>query len=92
VGTITKLLKIRGRVQGVGFRYSLYDAAKNLGVTGWVRNCRDGSVEVMVQGSETAVKSAIEWAKKGPDMAEIEHVDISEGSGEFKKFLIRETA
>ena len=55
---VTRHLQISGRVQGVGFRYSMQREAARLGLTGWVRNRRDGSVEALVQGDEAAVASA----------------------------------
>ena len=65
-------LRISGRVQGVGFRYSMQKEAARLGLTGWVRNRRDGSVEALVQGHEEAVAALTEWARRGPAGA---HVD-----------------
>ena len=88
---LTKHLNIHGLVQGVGYRYSFYSVARRLGITGWVRNNRDGSVEAMVQGTGEQVASIIGWAKKGPDFAQVERVDVSEGSGRFEDFSIRET-
>jgi len=88
---VTKRLLIYGRVQGVGYRYSMYYAAKNLGITGWVRNCRDGTVEAVAQGPEGAVNSFIEWAHQGPDLAKIDRVEVKEGTGEFPDFSVRET-
>lgn len=65
----TRHLEIRGRVQGVGFRDALCAQAERLGVTGWVRNRTDGSVEALVQGSEAAVEQLIGWARHGPPLA-----------------------
>ena len=84
--TIAKHLKISGRVQGVGFRYHMIRAARELGVTGWVRNRRDGSVEAMVQGAPEAVEAMIAWARRGPPGAAVADVRIAEGSGEFPEF------
>lgn len=88
----TRHLKIFGRVQGVFFRESMCRQAQVLGVTGWVRNCRDGTVEALVQGSEDAVAAMIEWAKVGPEMARVERVEISAASGEYTDFERRDTA
>lgn len=88
----TRHLKIFGRVQGVFFRESMCRQAQALGVTGWVRNCRDGTVEALVQGSEDAVAAMIEWAKGGPEMARVERVEISAASGEYTDFERRDTA
>ena len=63
---LTLELRITGRVQGVGFRYALRDEAKRLAVTGWVRNCSDGSVQALVQGAPHAVDALLAWARRGP--------------------------
>lgn len=82
----TQHIKLRGRVQGVFFRESLCRKAAELGVTGWVRNRADGSLEAMLQGEADAVKAAIEWAKRGPEYARVEAIEIAEGSGEYADF------
>src|SRR5437763_967475 len=64
-----KRVVVRGRVQGVGYRYAMVDAARACGVTGWVRNRRDGSVEALVQGESWAIESIIAWCRKGPSAA-----------------------
>jgi len=89
--TVTKRVKIFGEVQGVGFRYSAYYAAKNFGVNGWVRNCQDGSVEAVVQGNPEAVESFISWMRKGPSLAHVFRVDVTEAAGEFHEFKIEGT-
>ena len=89
---VTRHLKIDGRVQGVGFRYHMSRVARELGVTGWVRNCRDGSVEAMVSGTSEAVEKIIEWARRGPRHAIVAAVEISEGSGNFAAFDALPTA
>lgn len=88
----TRRLLIRGRVQGVGFRYSMVGAAARFRVTGWVRNRRDGSVEAVVQGTGEAVDAMIAWARRGPDAAIVENVEVSEAEGEFSEFESRPTA
>lgn len=87
----TKKLKIFGRVQGVYFRESMYREAQYLGVTGWVRNNRDGTVEAVVQGTETAVAAIIRWAEIGPELARVDQVEISEASGEYTDFARQDT-
>ena len=56
---VRKHIIFRGRVQGVGFRYHSTYKAENLGLTGWVRNCYDGSVEMEVQGSEASIREML---------------------------------
>ncbi|MBU1224173.1 MAG: acylphosphatase [Gammaproteobacteria bacterium] len=72
----TLRLRIHGRVQGVWFRESMRREAERLGASGWVRNAPGGSVEAMVQGSETAVDALVEWARRGPPQARVDHVEI----------------
>jgi len=67
-------LLISGRVQGVGFRFSMCEAALQFGVRGWVRNRRDGRVEAVVDGPVDAVASMLAWAERGPRAARVDHV------------------
>ena len=64
-------LTIRGRVQGVGYRDAMVDAANALGITGWVRNRRDGTVEALVQGDAGAVERLLSWCRHGPASAHV---------------------
>jgi acylphosphatase len=73
---IARRLVVRGRVQGVGFRHATAAAAAACGVAGWVRNCRDGSVEALVQGEPAQVERAIDWCRRGPPAARVEAVDV----------------
>jgi acylphosphatase len=82
----TQHLHIEGRVQGVWFRESMRREAERLGVTGWVRNLPDGSVEAVVQGSVEAVDALLEWSKTGPPMARVERVELSVTEGHFTVF------
>ena len=84
-------LKIYERVQGVGFRYSVYLLAKSLGIKGFVRNCEDGSVEAIFEGYPSKIEEMIKFCKKGPPLAKVEKVEIKEESckNEFKGFEIR---
>ena len=73
---ITRRLVISGRVHGVFFRESMRLRAEQLKITGWVRNCADGTVEAVAQGDAFEVGRLIEWAQRGPDAARVEKVDI----------------
>lgn len=81
---ITRSLRIRGRVQGVGFRWSLREKALALGLSGWVRNRHDGSVEALVRGADLAVSALLEWAEKGPDGALVLSVEVQTGTPEVE--------
>ena len=78
-------LRIRGRVQGVGYRYALRAAAQANGISGWVRNCRDGTVEAVVQGDSQAVDMLLAWANRGPPAARVVGVDAQPAQGEFDR-------
>ena len=88
---MAKHLKIKGLVQGVGFRDAMCREADRLGVTGWVRNCRDGSVEAIVDGAPSAVDGIIAWARRGPPAARVTAVNVSDASGSFTGFDWRPT-
>ena len=71
-------LTIRGKVQGVFFRAELKEQADHLGITGWVRNCTDGSVEGFAQGETHALKKFEAWCAHGPSRAEVTHIEKDE--------------
>jgi len=75
--TTVKHLHIVGYVQGVGFRESMRAKAHELGISGWVRNRRDGSVEALLRGAPEAVDALIAWARRGPAMARVTDVRIN---------------
>jgi len=70
---------IRGRVQGVFFRAETRDRARSLGLRGWVRNARDGSVEAVFEGERARIDSILEWCRRGPALAQVEDVDVEWG-------------
>ena len=67
---------ITGRVQGVGFRYAMCIEARRLGLSGWVRNRRDGSVEAVAVGEEAVLGLLTQWARRGPAASEVQRVDV----------------
>ena len=69
-------LSITGRVQGVGYRDWTIRTAQRLGLTGWVRNRMDGSVEALVVGDDNAVGEMIEACRRGPRLAVVDAVDV----------------
>jgi len=88
---VAKHLRISGRVQGVGFRYSMSEEAERLGVTGWVRNRRDGTVEAVLDGAPDAVDAILAWARRGPRGASVTEVEVSEIPESFERFEMRPT-
>ncbi len=84
-------LLISGRVQGVWYRGSTEQQANYLGLTGWVRNCKSGQVEVMVEGADAAIDKLISWCRTGPSMARVTDVqiDFDDYGGEFIGFRVK---
>ncbi len=86
-------LIVTGAVQGVYYRHSMRLEAERLGVSGWVRNRRDGSVEALIEGGAEAVAAIIAWARRGPPGARVEHVavefdtELGESVGESAGFV-----
>jgi acylphosphatase len=82
--------RVHGEVQGVSFRYYAQRRANGLGLTGFVRNRWDGSVEVVAEGERGAVDQLLSWLHAGPTSAHVESVDVQWGepSGEFRQFEV----
>ncbi|MEJ2727931.1 MAG: acylphosphatase [Deltaproteobacteria bacterium] len=81
---------ISGRVQGVFFRAETQRAAEGFGVSGWVRNKHDGTVEAVFEGRQQDVEAALNWCRQGPRMARVDEVtvDWQDYAGEFTSFDI----
>jgi acylphosphatase len=88
---VTRRLAIHGRVQGVWYRESMRREAERLAVTGWVRNRPDGCVEAVIQGPAEAVEALTRWARRGPEHACVERVEVLAAEGDFAAFEKRAT-
>ncbi|MBK9293760.1 MAG: acylphosphatase [Oligoflexia bacterium] len=88
---VAKKVYISGKVQGVGFRFHAHEKAYELGVKGWVRNLKDGRVELFLVGSEQAVTQMLAWCHQGPPAAKVEKVEAQESSDKIEQtdFYIR---
>lgn len=81
MGTVvTRHLLIAGKVQGVGYRAWLERTAGKAGLSGWVRNRQEGTVEALLHGAQPDVEAVIERARKGPIMARVDNIAINEGA------------
>jgi acylphosphatase len=82
---------VKGRVQGVYFRQNAQRMCSKSGVTGWVLNMDDGSVEAILEGDKNSVENTISWFKVGPPSACVEKIELSYDryTGEFQDFKIR---
>jgi acylphosphatase len=78
VAKLARRYRVRGHVQGVGFRYFVHQSATALGVRGWVRNDDDGSVEVYAVGTPEQLSELAGFLRKGPRWSEVRGVDESE--------------
>lgn len=78
VETVARRVLISGLVQGVGYRYSLAERARDLHVRGWCRNLPDGRVEAFVQGSHAQIEQILTWMQQGPSQAQVEHLDVED--------------
>jgi acylphosphatase len=82
---------VHGRVQGVNFRYYTRQQARQLGVSGYVRNQWDGTVQVVAEGTRQALTRLLNWLHKGPSMATVTEVETQwlPHTGEFQHFEVR---
>lgn len=69
-------MRAEGEVQGVGYRYTMQHVAGSNGVSGWVRNLRDGRVEAEIEGEDAAVQAVLDWAAAGPRGGRVTAVDV----------------
>jgi acylphosphatase len=83
--------RIDGRVQGVGFRFFVRETANELGITGFVRNLPDGSLEVVAECEEGVLKEFLETLREGPRAARVTDVQVSWGppTGLYDRFLVK---
>ena len=84
-------MRVTGQVQGVNFRSSTKVEADALGLTGSVRNCPDGSVEVVIEGPRTTVQQLVDWCHHGPSWARVDDITVEwqAAGGELSEFKIR---
>lgn len=86
----TNELKLSGKVQGVYFRASAKQKANMLGVNGFIKNERDGSVIVNIEGEDEAVSSMINWCRQGPALARVKNIEITDSQAQnFDSFRIQ---
>ena len=78
MATIGRRVLVSGLVQGVWFRQTTADVAREAGVAGWVRNLPDGRVEAVLEGEPAAVEAVLAWCYRGPRAARVDHIEITE--------------
>ncbi|MCK4665756.1 acylphosphatase [Candidatus Dependentiae bacterium] len=85
------LVEVFGRVQGVCFRYYAVERAKSLDLTGYVRNCLDGSVEVIAEGDEDRLRSFVDWTREGSPASRVREIKVTwdEFRDEFDNFTVK---
>ena len=85
--------RVQGRVQGVGFRYFVQENARSLGLVGWVRNRRDGSVELIAEGELETLNKLIQVLQQGSRSSQVRDLksEIQEASGDFENFFVKGT-
>lgn len=86
-----RLLRIHGKVQGVGYRFFATRVARRMGLKGWISNLRDGSVEAVVEGEKKTIDEWIEELREGPRYAEVTHIDqeTKEYTGKLPDFDVK---
>lgn len=87
----TAEIYITGKVQGVFFRTSAQDQAKELGIKGFVENLSDGRLLIVAEGEEKVLDDFVEWLRIGPELADVENLDVSyeDYAGKFNNFIIK---
>ena len=80
VAVVARRLVVSGRVQGVGFRHATLEAARALGVAGWVRNLPDGAVEAFAQGASAEVERFVAWCRRGPSLARVDGMEVGDAA------------
>ena len=87
MGAVARRVRVTGRVQGVFFRAWSRNEAQQLGISGWIRNCADGSVEAQVEGDESTVQQMIARLRQGPPGARVDDLEMeiaeAEDAGSF---------
>lgn len=90
---VARHVYVKGRVQGVAFRWYAQERANQLGVSGWIRNLDDGRVEVWVEGEQDSVEQMLAWLRRGPPSARVEGLEVSEREPEnLPAFEVRRSA
>lgn len=90
MGLAGRNLRITGGVQGVFFRVWTQGQGRELGVSGWIRNCPDGSVEAHLTGEEEAVERMIDRMRRGPANARVDELTVEDAEpGECGRFEVR---
>jgi acylphosphatase len=90
---VSKTIKatIQGRVQGVGYRDWAERQAAKMGLNGYVRNCRDGSVELVISGTDEQVQDMLDRCRQGPRLAVVSHVAVTPGDWQGEGFHVLPT-
>jgi acylphosphatase len=91
MAAIRRRVRAHGRVQGVFFRHSAREEAQSRGVTGWARNCADGTVEAVFEGEPEDVEALVWFVRSGPGSANVDRVDVDEQEPEgLRRFEVRD--